>query len=215
PDWGDLRAQSPEAVVVEVDAAGWDAAAARDGGTPNSLFVALTVAVARPSTPVQVSVPVDRRADPDSPANAVDMVAVTVAPGDSPAAVRAALREAYAQPPMTSPAGFPPELLQLVSDRAAHRLAPNPGERDVLCSNIGAIPDALSSLGGHRTSGIATRAVHPGVTPTQAAAARNRLSAYLCRREGRYTLALVSMDGGLRERTEEALAAHGLRARYW
>ncbi|MFC9786662.1 hypothetical protein [Rhodococcus sp. NPDC127528] len=209
------RAQSPEAIVIEVDAARWDAAATRDGGTPNSLLVALAVEVAQPHSPVQVSVPVDRRADPDSPANAVDMVAVTIGPGDSPAAVRTALRAAYAQPPMSSPAGFPPELLQLVSDATAHRLAPNPGERDVLCSNIGTIPDALSSLGGHRASGIATRAVHPGVTPAQAAGARNRLSAYMCRVQGRYTLALVSMDGGLRARTEEALGAHGLSARYW
>jgi hypothetical protein len=162
-----------------------------------------------------VSVPVDRRADADSASNAVDMVELTVGPGDFPAAVRAALRQAYARPPMSGPAGFPPELLQLLPDAAAYRLAPNPGERDVLCSNIGTIPDTMDSLGGHKTSGIATRAVHPGVTPSRAAEMRNRLSAYLCRFGGRYTLALVSMDGGLRERVDAALAAHGLSGRYW
>ena len=218
PDSSDHHdgAQAPEALIVDVDAARWDAEAARTGGTPNSLLVAVAAAIAgTDDTALQVSVPVSRRTDTDSASNAIDMTEVTVHPSDSPATVRALLRRTYLQPPMSSPAGFPAELLQLVPDRVAYRLAPDPGERDVLCSNIGPIPVALSSLGGARAEAIATRAVHPGIDARQLAASANRLSVYLCRLGETYTLSLVSKDPGLRDRTAAALAAHGLTAHHW
>jgi hypothetical protein len=115
---------------------------------------------------------------------------------------------------MTSPAGFPEEMLQLIPDRLAHALTGNPGERDVLCSNIGPLPDALGVLGGHHTTGIATRAVHPGIVSS-----RTRMSAYLSKFDGRYTLALESLDvpshTALRERAENVLSRHELRAHGW
>ncbi|WP_249353373.1 hypothetical protein [Rhodococcus sp. Q] len=218
PDSSDHHdgAQAPEALIVDVDAARWDAEAARTGGTPNSLLVTVAAAIAGiDDTALQVSIPVSRRTDTDSASNAIDMTEVTVHPSDSPATVRALLRGAYLQPPMSSPAGFPAELLQLVPDRVAYRLAPDPGERDVLCSNIGPIPVALSSLGGARAEAIATRAVHPGIDARQLAASANRLSVYLCRLGETYTLSLVSKDPGLRDRTAAALAAHGLTAHHW
>ncbi|MFF0815925.1 hypothetical protein ACFYVR_12360 [Rhodococcus sp. NPDC003318] len=210
------RAQVPEALIVDVDAAQWDTVAARTGGTPNSLLVAVAVAIAAgDDAPRQVSVPVDRRTDTRSASNAVDMAEVTVRRGDSPATVRALLRDAYARPPMSSPAGFPPELLQVVPDRVAYRLAPDPGERDVLCSNIGAVPATVGRLGDARADAIATRAVHPGITAQQLASSRNRLSAYLCRLGDRYTLSLVSKDPGLRARTDAALSPLDVPARHW
>lgn len=210
------RAQVPEALVLDIDAAHWDAAAARAGGTANSLLVAVAARIAATDdTPLCVAVPVDRRTSAQSASNAVDMAEVAVGRDDSPAAVRARLRDAYSRPPMSSPAGFPPELLQVVPDAVAYRLAPDPGERDVLCSNIGTVPDTLGSLGGARADAIATRAVHPGITAEQLASSRNRLSAFLCRLGDRYTLALVSKDAGLRARTDAALTTLGVTARYW
>lgn len=217
PDRADLPAPATESLITDIDADRWDAEAARAGGTPNSLLVAVAVGIAASGAPGPrwVGVPVDRRHDPRIPGNAVDMVELAVRPGDSPAAVRDLLRAAYARPPMSSPAGFPPELLQLVPDAVAHRLAPDPGERDVLCSNIGAVPAALATIGGAGADAVATRAVHPGITADRMAASRNRLSAYLCRLGGRYTLALVSKDPGLRERAATELARRGLTGRQW
>ncbi|MGW0172917.1 hypothetical protein ACWDUM_03640 [Rhodococcus sp. NPDC003322] len=216
PDEGGVHARVPEALIMDIDAGDWDEEAARADGTPNSLLVTLAVGIAATGeAPLQVSVPVDRRRGAGPADNAVDMTEVAVCRGDSPTLVRSLLRQAYAQPPMSSPAGFPPELLQLVPERVAYRLAPDPGERDVLCSNIGTIPTALGSVGGQRADAIATRAVHPGITARQLATSRTRLSAYLCRFGDRYTLALVSKDPGLRERADTELTAHGLRAQHW
>ncbi|MGW4480014.1 hypothetical protein [Rhodococcus triatomae] len=210
------RAQVPETLIVDVDAERWDTEAARTGGTPNSLLVAVVAAIAgRHDTAVQVSVPVSRRTAANGGSNEIDMTELTVRPTDTPAVTRTLLREAYLRPPMSSPAGFPPELLQLVPDRIAHRLAPDPGERDVLCSNIGTIPAGLADLGGASADAIAARAVHPGIDPRQLAASANRLSAYLCRLGDRYTLSLVSKDRGLRARTTAVLAAHGITAHGW
>ncbi|MFC0449671.1 hypothetical protein [Rhodococcus jostii] len=210
---------SPVSAVLDVDAEQWDAAAEQAGGTPNSLFLSVVAEAARrdgESRPLTISVPMDLRAGDDASGttNSVAMVEVDVSPQDTVADVRAASRAAYSAPAMTSPAGFPEEMLQLVPDRVAHALTGNPGERDVLCSNIGPLPEALASVGGHRTTGIATRAVHPGVVTS-----RTRLSAYLSRFGGSYTLALESLDSpdraALRERTESVLAGYGLTARGW
>ncbi|MFD1811105.1 hypothetical protein [Rhodococcus gannanensis] len=209
-------AQVPEALIVDVDGAQWDAEAARAGGTPNSLLVVVAAAIARrDGAAVQVSVPVSRRTGAHGESNAIDMTELTVRLGDTPDVTRVLLREAYLRPPMSSPAGFPPELLQLVPDRVAYRLAPDPGERDVLCSNIGAIPAGLATLGGASADAIAARAVHPGIDSRQLAESANRLSVYLCRLGDRYTLSLVSKDLGLRERTTAVLAAHGITAHGW
>lgn len=211
--------RSPVSAVLEVDAEQWDTAAERAGGTANSLFLSIAAETARQdgeSGSLKVSVPMDLqpRRSPDATANSVAMVEVDIRPQDTVADIRAASRTAFSSPPMTSPAGFPEEMLQLVPDRVAHALTGNPGERDVLCSNIGPLPDVLESIEGHRTTGIATRAVHPGV-----AHSRTRLSAYLSRFGGRYTLALESLDSpgsaALRDRAEGALARHGLSARSW
>ncbi|MDV7354032.1 hypothetical protein R4282_13555 [Rhodococcus oxybenzonivorans] len=205
--------------VVDVDAGAWDIAAEESGGTANSLFLSVVAEIARrddESAPLTISVPMDvrGRGDTTEAANSVAMVEVAVAPGDTVADVRASSRAAFTSTPMTSPAGFPEEMLQLIPDRLAHALTGNPGERDVLCSNIGPLPDALGVLGGHRTTGIATRAVHPGIVSS-----RTRMSAYLSRFDGRYTLALESLDvrshTALRERAEDVLRRHELRAHGW
>ncbi|MFC9760685.1 hypothetical protein [Rhodococcus jostii] len=210
---------SPVSAVLDVDAERWDAAAEQAGGTPNSLFLTVVAELARrdgETRPLTISVPMDLRgaATSSGTANSVAMVEVDVHPQDTVADVRAASRAAFSAPAMTSPAGFPEEMLQLVPDRVAHALTGNPGERDVLCSNIGPLPEALVSIGGHRATGIATRAVHPGVVTS-----RTRLSAYLSRFGGSYTLALESLDSPdraeLRERATNVLARHDLTARGW
>ncbi|MFD4368473.1 hypothetical protein [Rhodococcus sp. NPDC058521] len=221
----ELRSRTPEAsisspeactrLIVELDADDWRAAAERDGGTPNSLFISVIAELARthPDDTVVVSVPMDMRSIPGID-NAVAMVEVEVAAQDSGGRVRDNSRAAYASPPMSSPAGFPDELLQVVPDRAAHSLSSSAGERDALCSNIGRLPEGVRTLGPHTAGSIATRAVHPGPLRT-----RSRIFAFFNEFDGSYTLALEStVDRSrdqLRRRTADALNRKGLRPRSW
>ncbi|MFZ2174362.1 MAG: hypothetical protein WAW17_10050 [Rhodococcus sp. (in: high G+C Gram-positive bacteria)] len=211
--------RAPVSAVLDVGAEQWDTVAEESGGTANSLFLTVVAGLARredESGSLTLSVPMDVRDRENSAgaANSVAMVEVEVRPHDSVADVRAASRAAFSGTAMTSPAGFPEEMLQLVPDRVAYALTGNPGERDALCSNIGPLPESLGSFSGHRATGIATRAVHPGVVSS-----RTRLSAYLSRFDDRYTLALESLDdpdhATLRERAVDVLGRHGLTARYW
>jgi len=213
----------PVTALLDIDAARWDRAAEADGGTPNTLFLAVGAGIARRAgvpSPVRIAVPVDSR-NAGTAANGVTTTEVVVGPADSPAQLREAAREAYRRPPEGAPHGIPDEILQLVPDRLAARLAAGAGERDVLCSNIGPIPESLTTFGPHRTVGFAARAMHPGL-PAPRATTSTHLSAYLCRLGGHYTLSLVALDtdrfpdaATLRVYADAELADRGLEARPW
>lgn len=198
-------------VIADIDASEWSAAAARGGGSPNSLFLSVVADVARSGTePVVVSVPMDVRTS-GGVENAIAMAEVTVRAQDTTGHILQACRSAYEAPPMSSPAGFPEELLQVVPDRWAHALANAPGERDVLCSNIGSIPDGMRWLGPHEAIGVATRAVHPHRVST-----RTRVFAFVNEFDGRYTLALEStVVPDLQRRIVDVLTGRGLHPRLW
>ncbi|MGX7731820.1 hypothetical protein ACWPOB_21530 [Rhodococcus sp. 2H158] len=215
--------------LLDVDATAWDTAADAAGGTPNSLFLALAAGIAHRAGldwPLRIAVPVDgRTAAPglpdDGAGNGVTMTEVAVDASDTPASIRHRAREAYTRRREGAPHGLPDEVLQLLPDRLAARLAAGAGERDLLCSNIGPLPPVLDGFGPHRTTGVATRAVHPGLA-TARASTPTRLAAYLCRQGDRYTLALVALDdehfptrAALRADTDAELAAHGLLGRHW
>lgn len=196
-----LVAQSP----VET----WDSIATSTGGTPNSLFVALIAHTLwelgyRPDE-LTASLPVDTRAEPRVD-NDLAVTALRIARTDTPKDLREKARAAY-EHRMTSPAGIPEQILQVVPDRWAHALAAGAGERDILCSNIGPLPDAIGALGPSRCTGMAARAIHPGLRRDRLP--RTRLSGYLCHLGGEYTLALVSLEP---ERTRAELRAALLRA---
>ncbi|RVW10887.1 hypothetical protein EGT67_06125 [Prescottella agglutinans] len=210
--------------IVEVDGAAWDAAAAADGGTANGLFLAVVTAIADASgvpMPLHISVPVDTR-NSDAVDNAMVITEVVVKPNDSLSDIRRASRDAFAAAPMGAPSGFPEETAQILPDRIAARLTAGAGELDALCSNIGRLPGALASLGPHRTTGVATRAMHPGISADRPVRTTTHLSAYLSSLGGTYTLSLVGIDPDrfdsgerLRDLTVAALAAKGLTAHSW
>ncbi|WP_024802173.1 hypothetical protein [Nocardia sp. BMG51109] len=180
--------------VLRIPAADWDELAAARGGTANSLFVHLVTKMLWHSgftdPTLTVSLPVDTRDEPRVD-NDMAMTQVVVTRNDDPATIREKCRAAY-EHRISSPEGMPEELLQVLPDRVAHRLSRGAGERDVLCSNIGHLPPSLHRLGPHPCTGIAARAIHPGLLPTQLP--RTRLSAYLSRIDDTYTLALVALD---------------------
>ena len=193
-----VRSAATTSAVLDVAAEQWDDAARRTGGSANSLFVALVTGILRASGAVaskariDVAVPIGTRRD-CYVGNAMTMTEVAVGPDDTPADIRARARRAYLQP-MSAPTGIPDELLQIVPDRIADVMARGSGERDVLCSNIGEIPPSFDALAGARSTGVATRAVHPDLTVRQLDRLRTRLSGYLCRSGSRVTLSLVGLD---------------------
>lgn len=198
---------SEPALIFRCPATEWEVIAAEYGGTANSLFIWLLAntlwAAGFPGPEIAASLPVDTRNEPRVD-NDLAVTEIAVTPTDGPAEIRAKSRSAYERR-MTSPGGLPEEFLYLVPDKVAHLLSRGAGERDILCSNIGPIPPALSTLGPHECTGIATRAVHPGLDYAQRP--RTRLSGYLCRFRDDYILTVASLYP---ERIADAAALHRL-----
>ncbi|MFF3569619.1 hypothetical protein [Nocardia jiangxiensis] len=208
-------------VVLEIPVADWRLAATARAATGNSLFVHLIAQMLWDSgfdgPEISASIPVDTRGEPRVD-NDMAMTAVTVTRSDTPAALREKCRAAY-EYRISSPGGMPEEILQVLPARAAHALTRGAGERDILCSNIGQLPNTLSHLGPHHCRGVAARAIHPGLTPPLP---RTRLSAYLSRLADTYTLALTSLDPAhtrspraLHDLARSVLAAHDLTPTFW
>lgn len=189
----DGMAVAMPSAVLRIPAADWDLAATARGGSANTLFVYLISHMLWDSgfqlSTISASLPVDTRDEPRVDNN-MAMTEVVVTRDDTPATLREKCRAAY-EHRMSSPGELPEEILQVLPARAAYALSRGAGERDILCSNIGTLPASLSHLGPHRCLGVATRAIHPGLT---APLPRTRLSAYLSRLAGTYTLSLVSLD---------------------
>ncbi|MFE9325242.1 hypothetical protein ACIHDR_27310 [Nocardia sp. NPDC052278] len=209
-------------VVLQCPAADWESAAATQGGTANSLFIGLIAKMLWASgfsgETIDASLPVDTRDEPRVD-NDLAMTEITIGRTDTPATIREKARIAYERR-MSSPGGMPEELLQVIPDRWAYALSRGAGERDILCSNIGTLPDSLRTLGPHRCTGVAARAIHPGLTADQLP--RTRLSGYLCRIADTYTLAVVSLDPAhidtletLRTLAHETATALGLPITLW
>ncbi|MEV0761467.1 hypothetical protein [Nocardia sp. NPDC050435] len=188
----ELSDRPPRTAILQFPAEDWDRLAAEQGGTANSLFVWLIANLlwdsGFPRERIEASLPVDTRSEPRTD-NDLAVTSIGVTRADDPATIREKARVAY-EYRMTSPGGMPEEILQVIPDRWAHALARGAGERDILCSNIGSLPDTLLTLGSHRCTGVAARAIHPGLRELP----RTRLSGYLCRIGANYTLALVGLD---------------------
>lgn len=171
-----------------------------------------------PGETIDASLPVDTRDEPRVD-NDLAMTEITIERADTPAIIREKARIAYERR-MSSPVGMPEELLQVIPDRWAYALSKGAGERDILCSNIGTLPESLHTLGPHQCTGVAARAIHPGLTANRLP--RTRLSGYLCRIADTYTLAVVSLDPErvgtsetLRTLAHETAAALGLPITLW
>ena len=204
-------------VIMNIDAAEWDSTARREGGSANSLFVSVVAATMSELGSPAVTVDIPFRTG-SGDANAIGMATVPVRGDDSPAAIRAACKAAFGKP-VGAPAGYPPEIVQLLPHRIAAKLTSTPGRGEVLCSNIGDIPDGVTALASHRSCGLATRAIHPNPS---GALSTIRMSTYLSRLDGNYTLSLVCTDDALAESTAEltaavrrALARRNLAAEPW
>ncbi|MEV6388731.1 hypothetical protein [Nocardia xishanensis] len=196
--------------IMQFRADEWDRVAGEHGGTANSLFIRFVATLlwdtGFPASEISASLPVDTRDEPRVD-NDLAMTEIVVDRADTPATLRKKARAAYERR-MSSPGGMPEELLQVIPDRWAYALSKGAGERDILCSNIGTLPDSLRTVGDHPCIGIAARAIHPGLTTTHLP--RTRLSGYLCRSGEDYVLSLIGLDPAIESGT--ALAEFAMEA---
>ncbi|MFI1238155.1 hypothetical protein [Nocardia salmonicida] len=200
--------------VLTFDADHWDTTAA--DGTANSLFIHLIANIlwhiGFPNPTIIASLPVDTRDEPRVD-NDLAMTEIAIQRTDSPATIRDKAKAAY-QRRMSSPASLPEEILQVLPDRYAYALSKGAGERDILCSNIGTLPEAVRKVGPHNCTRVAARAIHPDITTFP----RTRLAGYLSRLGDTYTLALVSLaadDDALPDAIDKSCAAAGLHPNPW
>ncbi|WP_063920459.1 hypothetical protein [Nocardia salmonicida] len=198
--------------LLTFDADHWDTTAATADGTANSLFIHLIANIlwhnGFPDPTIIASLPVDTRDEPRVD-NDLAMTEIAIHRTDSPATIRDKAKAAY-QRRMSSPASLPEEILQVLPDRWAHTLSKGAGERDILCSNIGTLPEAVRKVGPHNCTRVAARAIHPDIT----AFPRTRLAGYLSHLGNTYTLALVSLDAdadSLSEAIDKSCATTGVR----
>ncbi|MFE1596491.1 hypothetical protein [Nocardia sp. NPDC058705] len=202
-------------LLLTFDATHWNTTATTLGATPNSLFIHLIANIlwhnGFPSPTITASLPVDTRDEPRVD-NDLAMTEITIHRSDTPSTIRDKAKAAY-QRRMSSPAGLPEEILQVVPDRLAYALSRGAGERDILCSNIGPLPDDMRKVGPHNCTRVAARAIHPGITTFP----RTQLSGYLSHLGNTYTLALVSLadNDALPESVDKACAAIGLPPQPW
>ncbi|MGW0636078.1 hypothetical protein [Nocardia salmonicida] len=202
--------------LLTFDADHWDATAAAADGTANSLFIHLIANIlwhkgfSNPT--IIASLPVDTRDEPRVD-NDLAMTEIAIGRTDSPATIRDKAKTAY-QRRMSSPASLPEEILQVIPDRLAYTLSKGAGERDILCSNIGPLPEAVRKVGPHNCTRVAARAIHPDITTFP----RTRLAGYLSHLGDTYTLALVSLaenNDALPDAIDKACAAAGLHPHSW
>ncbi|MFG1769128.1 hypothetical protein ACGFIX_06130 [Nocardia salmonicida] len=202
--------------LLTFDADHWDATAAAADGTANSLFIHLTANIlwhiGFTDPTIIASLPVDTRDEPRVD-NDLAMTEIAIWRTDSPATIRDKAKAAY-QRRMSSPASLPEEILQVLPDRWAYALSKGAGERDILCSNIGTLPEAVRKVGPHNCTRVAARAIHPDITTFP----RTRLAGYLSHLGDTYTLALVSLaadNDALLDAIDKSCAAAGLHPHSW
>lgn len=206
-------------VTVLLDAVAFADSARAAGGTPNSLFQAVTVGVLAASgritdgDTVPVSVPISMRADPrldgDLRANATTgaTVPVTVSPElhHDLGGLRATAKEAYRA--VTSPGGTAPsttvaltELAQALPDAVVARLASGATLPLCLASNLGDPGPAFSTLGfgaspvpGRQVT-VAPRMSLQAGSRRQLVARRGGLSAWAVQFGSTVALSFTSLD---------------------
>ncbi|MFC4372745.1 hypothetical protein ACFO5K_01425 [Nocardia halotolerans] len=163
---------SPADLVVQLDLAAWNAAAAAHSGTTNGLLIALGAGLLGRSgrvgdtADIRVDIPHSMRTPDDPRANATTglPIAVTYRTGhriDLPA-VRAAVKKAAIayRDPATTPALQHLQPLQMVLPRfVLHRFARTAKAPECLCTNLGETAQTVADIAGHRAAAVLMRPV--------------------------------------------------------
>ncbi|WP_415974262.1 hypothetical protein [Rhodococcus sp. 077-4] len=162
----------PSTVVVDCLSADWSAAAARKGGSSNSLLVAVVLGILTGSgrittqDRVRVALPVSTRTAGDRRANATSGVSIQVDGGgeyrDDLGAIRASSKQAFttqADRTVTTTFELLKPLMQVLPDAIVAKLAASGSAPLCLCSNLGARGVALRAIGGVDATAVAMRSI--------------------------------------------------------
>lgn len=217
-------------VIIEVDAGSWQERAAARGGTVNSLFVQVAANLVRARVPrdpgagIDVGIPVSLRGPAgDERANALVVVPLAVPGGPVThgdlGPVRLATKELLRDTGAHSATLVPEPLWHLLPGRWAGALkAPGAQQTDVVASNFGSVPDAVTHFAG-AVGTVALRTMNvPGLVPERA---RLRTSLVLLRSGDRMTMTVTGMPDcfgdaeSLSDLVAAELAGWGLTGRPW
>jgi hypothetical protein len=207
----DERPYRPATVVVDCDAAQWERAARRHGGTANTLLVAITVEVllasgrVEPGRPVRVALPVSLRGDRDLRSNATSGVSIdvdtSVVDGIGRALDLAAIRSrcrrefsALADGSRRDTLTPLKPLLQMLPDPVVAQLARTMTAPLCLCSNLGDLPADFGAPLGVPATSVLMRSVTQQVTPSMMRRTRGGLNAWWSRHGDTVTLAVLGVD---------------------
>lgn len=211
PAPGDDAPYAVPTVVVDCDAAAWQTAADRAGGSANTLLIAITVETllacgrAVAGRPVRVAVPVSLRGPADLRSNATSGVSVTVpTEPDGRVSDLAAVRDATRTELAARAAGTrhdPLEpvkpLLQVLPDRVVARLARDNAAPLCLCSNLGTLDGGFAAPLGTPAASVLMRSVTQGASRGVMRRTRGGLSSWWSRHGDVATLSVVCLDPDL------------------
>jgi hypothetical protein len=217
--------------IFDLDATSWHNAAKARGGTANSLFVEIAANLARARLPqdkrtvIRVGIPVNlRRSDADDRANALIVVTLN-APAGAPQhedlrRTHRHTKAALQRSDELRATLVPEPVWHMLPRRYANRLkAPGAQQTDVVASNFGRVPNAVTQFTGQKADSIAIRTMNvPGLVPEKA-----RLRASLCmlQTDDRVTVTATGMPDefgdadSLRRLVTEEFAAWGLQPERW
>ncbi|WP_265443091.1 hypothetical protein [Flexivirga meconopsidis] len=213
PDVPVAHAARPSAyAVADFDEREWQAVAELRGGSNNSLLIAfgtgLLESAGRVETgsriPVSIPVAVRRPGDRRAIATIGATMPMTVdATGyDDLRPVRKAAREALAH--ATDPQRDQQDVLRMVTPilrllprKLLRSMALRQPAAVLTCSNIGAVPAAVASLGGDVVGAVTVRMTVQNATVEQLRRARGGLTVWLSVSAGKATLSVLGMDPDL------------------
>ncbi|NNG38087.1 hypothetical protein HJ588_02205 [Flexivirga sp. ID2601S] len=213
PDVPAHPAAQPSAyAVADFDEAEWQAAAERRGGSSNSLLIAFSAGLLGSSgrvatgsrIPVSIPVAVRRPGDRRAIATIGATMPMTVdATGyDDLRPLRKAAREALAR--ATDPERDRQDVLRLVTPvlrllprKVLRTMALRQPAAVLTCSNVGAVPTEVASLGGDAVGTVTVRMAVQNATVEQLRRARGGLTVWLSASAGKATLSVLAMDPDL------------------
>ncbi|MGY0498801.1 hypothetical protein ACWZHB_09935 [Nocardia sp. FBN12] len=172
PELAFVAQWSPADLVVQLDLAEWNTAAARHSGTTNGLLIAVGAGLLGRSgrvgdtADIRVDIPHSMRTADDPRANATTglPISVTYRTGERVdlAAIRSAVKRAATayRDPATTPALQHLQPLQMILPRFVLRhFARTAKAPECLCTNLGETASGVADFGGHRASAVLMRPV--------------------------------------------------------
>lgn len=228
---------TPPYVVVECPLDRWMAVASEWGGTSNSLFIGMLTAVsesigrARPGDELRWSLPFNNRAADDLDSNSTKIIPVRVPvsePGDRDLTrIRKASKTAFTEFAARQATGvstdpIPLPLIQMLPDALVRRMPIPADGAEGLCSNLGTLPEAFTTIGGVTARSVAARATFGGADAEFARALGGGLTAWASETENFITISMHGMDPDRMATDEEmrgvvadVLDRWGVDYRFW